>query len=85
LLSAKIDGDASTQREMNGLALRPRDEIHMEGFPVGANMLDYFENYSDAGSRANRGDEAVARGSVNFMLDKDGPAAYSSGRLQTDR
>jgi alpha-glucuronidase len=48
LPSAKINGDTSTRREIRGLALRPGDEIRIEGFPDrGAHAaFDYMELHS---------------------------------------
>lgn len=43
--SAKIGGDTSTRRRIPGLALRPGDQIHIEGFPDGQESaaFDYVE------------------------------------------
>ena len=43
--SRKIDGSTSTRRVVRGLALRPGDEIRIEGIPDGADLaaLDYIE------------------------------------------
>jgi alpha-glucuronidase len=43
--SRKIDGSTSTRRIVQGLALRPGDEIRIEGIPDGADLaaLDYIE------------------------------------------
>jgi alpha-glucuronidase len=45
LPGAKPDGDNSTLRSITGLALRPGDEIRIEGFPDGDERapLDYVE------------------------------------------
>jgi alpha-glucuronidase len=45
LPSAKVGGDTSTRREVRGLALRPGDEITLEGFPDGGERaaIDYIE------------------------------------------
>jgi alpha-glucuronidase len=45
LLATKPDGDSSTRRRITGLALRPGDEIRIEGLPDGAERapLDYVE------------------------------------------
>ena len=43
--SAKLGGDTSTRRWISGIALRPGDEIHIEGFPAGQDpaAFDYIE------------------------------------------
>ena len=45
LPSKKTDGAASTRRVVNGIALRPGDEIRIEGVPGGAEPagVDYIE------------------------------------------
>jgi alpha-glucuronidase len=45
LPATKPGGDSSTRRRITGLALRPGDEIRIEGFPDGAEHapLDYIE------------------------------------------
>ena len=41
----RLDGGASTRRVIAGVALRPGDEIRIEGFPDGEDpaALDYVE------------------------------------------
>ncbi|HET7840621.1 MAG TPA: alpha-glucuronidase family glycosyl hydrolase, partial [Terriglobia bacterium] len=45
LPTSKLDGTSSTRHEISGIALRPGDEIHIEGAPDGkeAAGLDYLE------------------------------------------
>ena len=45
LPATKPGGDSSTRRRITGLALRPGDEIRIEGIPDGAERapLDYIE------------------------------------------
>ena len=45
----RIGGDSSTRRRIRGLALRPGDEIRIEGMPQGAEpaVLDYVEVLAD--------------------------------------
>jgi alpha-glucuronidase len=55
--STKIGGDTSTRRWIAGLALRPGDEIRIEGFPDGqvTSALDYVEvRPSPVASRGDR-------------------------------
>jgi alpha-glucuronidase len=45
LPATKLNGDSSARRRITGLALRPGDEIHIQGFPDGEEHapLDYVE------------------------------------------
>jgi alpha-glucuronidase len=45
LPNAKLGGDTSTRRQINGVTLRPGDEIRIEGIPDGGELaaLDYVE------------------------------------------
>jgi alpha-glucuronidase len=58
LPNAKVGGDTSTRRGILGLALRPGDEIRMEGFPDGGEhaAMDYIELYP----AKERGQTAIA-------------------------
>jgi hypothetical protein len=50
----KIDGSSSTRRTISGIALRPGDEIRIEGMPDGGETaaIDYFEIRPD-GTNSN--------------------------------
>jgi alpha-glucuronidase len=49
LPTQKIDGSSSTRRTVAGIALRPGDEIHIEGMPEGGDTaaVDYIEVQPD--------------------------------------
>ena len=56
LPARKIDGSSSTLRVLGGIALRPGDEIRIEGTPAGGDRaaLDYIEVLPDHGELAAR-------------------------------
>ncbi len=71
LPSSKPDGSSSTRRVIRGLALRPGDEIHVEGTPDGQECapLDYVE-ITDAGKDLGdeKPDDSIARRVVPRLL-----------------
>jgi alpha-glucuronidase len=64
LPSAKVGGDTSTRREIRGLALRPGDEITLEGFPDGGEhaAIDYIELHPASGQPRKMARDAGVQG-----------------------
>ncbi len=71
LPSSKPDGSSSTRRVIRGVALRPGDEIRVEGMPDGQECapLDYVE-ITDAGKDLGdeKPDDSIARRVVPRLL-----------------